>query len=230
MISEIVLWLNDKQRRFAHGALLYEKYGCNKANKDLFALGENNFSWPLLMQELKKASDAAPEPKKSPMLLQAQAERKLEPVETAFMQKRLQPARIQEVEKVWKKLYDECRFTKSKIDQLAETKEFNAQRRVLAQENEGRWEIISTLWDEVDFWKKNGREMPAIERMNLDGLQKKVEPVEVKFKELHRDELIRKRLSKASSRSRLRKDKEKNALKIAALDKEIQELDDLIGE
>jgi hypothetical protein len=210
--------------------MLFNQHGKSAVLKNIFAQGENDFSFTKLHQELKKISDAAPKPVLPKEFIVSAEFKKYSQPKLQRIDREQLPDRLKGLDIKKGELWAEAGFLNSKKNALPYDAKHNDERKELMARIEYLFDVIDAIWKELDYFQENKKELPPDQWVKLteEKLQTPAEP-ENKFKDLSPVELIKKRASISASRSRWKLKPEKNAEQIKQADKEIAEIDKLIN-
>lgn len=221
MISEINDWLKDPKRNYSAGVKLYERFG--KSKVILKVLQKQSFyTEEKLFKELTALRGEAPV---SPKIIKVTEEFQVfsEPKNKKIDREKL-PPRLKELDIKKAVLYKEMSNNGALMRGLPNDSKFNEQRRRLAERVEVLNDAIDAIWKELDYWQATGKEMPEYERTTILAEQ----PAAKSFKEMNGLELLRKRASLMSLRTRAKKAND-TAL-FEKLDADIKQINSLINE
>jgi hypothetical protein len=176
MISEIAIWLNNPNRDYTIGLILYDEFGTSDVLKKLFKRGLDSVTRERLYKELKAI--CPPQENKS-----VQAKKKADVSEfTTYstkrkptIERRLLPERLKQLDIQKSALVSQARYWKVLMDQLPEKEEFNAERAEYAADIEHNFNLIDAIWRELNHFTAKGEELPEAQRVQLNARKKKAE-------------------------------------------------------
>lgn len=221
MISEVNDWLKDPNRKYSDGVDLYARFGKSPVILKILKKGENFYTKDKLLQELTSLKGQAP-PSPKVIKISQQFQVFSEPKNKKIDREKL-PPRLRELDIKKAILFKEMSSTGALMRGLPEVAKFNEQRRKLAERIEVLNDAIDAIWKQLDYWLATGKEMPEAERTVIE-----TEKPAKSFKEMDRFDLLRKRGSLMSQRTRAKK-RNDTAL-YAKLDSEIKQINSLISE
>jgi hypothetical protein len=201
MISEIITWVQNPNRDYYLGVMLYDEYGKSDILKNLFKNGKDSYTTKKLFEEVKKLSPVNVPIKKT-------AERPSFAVYSTkkkpSVSRELLPERLKALDIKKSELVNEARYYKVLMTNLPRSTEYNKERRLFAVDIEWCFDCVDAIWKEINYFLANGYELPISERVNLSRSKKSETP---DFSELSELQLHKKLTSARSALYRAKKEK-----------------------
>jgi hypothetical protein len=203
MKSEIIHWLNNPNRDYNAGVKLYAEIE-RPTFLFLFQKQENQFTRSKLIDELKKYTSSFEIELPDVLNVKQSLVRHFEPKKKIKVISREDlPEELQKLDIKKGQLYAEMSEYHKELRRTADGDQFNAARLELAKKIVYIDEVISLIWQQLDYFRDHGELMPNAPQIYFS-LEQKAEGKE-DYSKLTEAELIKKKLSAVQMRSRYKR-------------------------